>query len=68
MATSFSMNPLGLSVEKTLSDDYDLKSVYPIIGSSNIDPIGDSGDCSRITFGSETLSMFSSYELKRLSY
>ena len=65
MATSFSMNYLGLSVEKTLSADYDLKSVYPIMDYLIMDPVGDLGDCSRITFGSETLSMFSSYELKK---
>lgn len=61
MATLYSTSALDLSVEKCLIDEYDLK----IVSSSAAIQVGDSGDCSRVIFGSDTISMFSSYELNR---
>lgn len=52
-----SSSSIGISIEKGLSQNYDKKTIY----SSAVASDGDSGDCSSVVFGTDTISIFAPY-------
>lgn len=62
--TTLFSTSFGISLEKTLTQNFNLKSIY----SQTNYPSGDSGDCSSIVFGIDTISLFETYELINLLF
>lgn len=55
--TAVSSSSLGISVEKRLTEAYDEKQ---LIVNTAYDTIGDTGDCTSLFMGTESLSLFGS--------
>lgn len=57
IGTLLSSSTIGIFLEKTLSQSFNLKSVYSQTDSAT----GDSGDCSNVVFGADAIALLAPY-------